>query len=457
MAEVKLEDAPRKARELFEKAVSAFERDNLEYAMDMFLSVLELEPRLLKARKYLRAAEMKKFKAGKGGELTHLITSLTGLGHMLKAKSAMTKKPTEALVAAEKLLRMDPLNKGFMRVQAEAALACDMPEVAIQTLEIAREHYPKDYDLLTWLGQVFVASNDPTSARECFERVVAARPNDQKALKSMKDAAALATMQKGKWDSATSYRDVMKDKDEAIELEQQNKAVKTGGDLAALIAANLKRVEQEPENMNHRRALAELYSRDGQYDAAIQALEEAQRISGGDSAIDLSLSQTRLAKFDRQIKDLEAAGDAAGADAARAARAAFQMEDAQRRVERYPNDLQFRFEYGVLLFEADQINEAIQQLQMAQRNPQRRIRALYYLARCFESKGQFDIAVEQLEKASGELTMMDDTKKDILYALGVIYQRMGDKEKAVARWKEVYAVDISYRDIAAKIDQAYQG
>jgi hypothetical protein len=49
------------------------------------------------------------------------------------------------------------------------------------------------------------------------------------------------------------------------------------------------------------------------------------------------------------------------------------------------------------------INEAIQQLQRAQQNPQRRIRSFYYLALCFKQKNQFDIAAEQLEKAASEL------------------------------------------------------
>ena len=47
MAEVTLEDAPRKAKELFEKGFVAMERDNLEYAMDMFMAALESFPKPL--------------------------------------------------------------------------------------------------------------------------------------------------------------------------------------------------------------------------------------------------------------------------------------------------------------------------------------------------------------------------------------------------------------------------
>jgi tetratricopeptide (TPR) repeat protein len=87
------------------------------------------------------------------------------------------------------------------------------------------------------------------------------------------------------------------------------------------------------------------------------------------------------------------------------------VADSADRVKRYPNDLQFRYEYGVVLYEHNRLNEAIEEFQLAQRNPQRRIRTLYYLALCFKQKQQYDIAIEQLQKAASEMTVMDETKK----------------------------------------------
>ena len=100
--------------------------------------------------------------------------------------------------------------------------------------------------------------------------------------------------------------------------------------------------------------------------------------------------------------------------------------------------------------------EAIQQFQQSHKNPQRRIRSLYYLALCFKAKSQFDIASQQLEKARSELQLMDDTKKDILYELGTVYEAMGDAAKAVDLFKEIYSVDIGYRDVDDKIEKHYK-
>ena len=134
----------------------------------------------------------------------------------------------------------------------------------------------------------------------------------------------------------------------------------------------------------------------------------------------------------------------------------FLFNDTVDRVKRYPNDLQFHYELGVLLFERGNLNEAIQEFQLSQRNPQRRIRSLYYMAMCFKQKKQYDIAMEQLQKAMSELFVMDDTKKDICYEMAQISELMSQQDKAVRYYKEIYSVDIGYKDVSDKIEKAYK-
>jgi tetratricopeptide (TPR) repeat protein len=456
MAEIALEDAPRKARELFDKGFAAFERENLDYAIDLFLSVLDLEPRVLRARKFLRAAEMKKFQAAKGGQITHIIASISGLPQLMAVKGTVKKNPLKALRKAEDLMRKDPLNKPFINALGEAAVAADLPEVAIQALELAKDFYPKDTELLNWLGNLYLETEEPGKARDCFDKVAKLKPNDQQAIKALKDATALATMRKGGWDGASSYRDVIKDSKEATLLEQDSKAVKSQKDVESLIEETKKKIQQEPGNVNYKRALADLYVKAGRFDDAVDLLAKAQEQSGGDPQIDMALSNIRMKQFEHELADLKKAGDEAAVQAKEDERQTFMLEDAQERVKRYPNDLQFRYELGVLLFERGELNEAIQHLQRAQRNPQRRIRALYYLALCFKQKQQYDIALEQLQKAAADLHVMDETKKDILYEIGSLHESMGQGEKAAAYYKEIYSVDIGYKDVAGKIDQAYK-
>jgi len=66
------------------------------------------------------------------------------------------------------------------------------------------------------------------------------------------------------------------------------------------------------------------------------------------------------------------------------------------------------------------------------------------------------IAAEQLEKAASELHSMDETKKDILYELGLLNEAMGRTEKAHDFFKQIYAVDIGYKEVAQKIEKTYK-
>lgn len=457
MAEVALENAPRKVRENFEKGMASLERGNVDYAMDMFLLALDVTPGLLRARRFLRAAAINKAKQQKSNAFSRALGTLGGSGSILKIQSQMKKKPEQALRDSEDLLRKDPLNLTFINIASEAAIAAGMPEVAILNLEVAREHIAKDAKTTEWLAELYTEVGRMHDARLAYEDLLQLRPNDPKALKKLKDATALDTMQRGGWNEAGSYRDVMKDAKQATLLEQQSKAVKTTSDLDALIEETRGKMEKEPQNINYKRSLAELLAKAERYDDALAILEQAQQATGGaDPQIARLASQIRLDQIDKAIEALKAAGDTAGLEARRKERADFVFKDAEERVQRYPNDLQFKYEYGVLLYERGMLNEAIQQFQRAQQNPQRRIRSLYYLALCFKQKQQFDIAAEQLERAAGELQVLDVTKKDILYELGTLYEAMSKPEKAAELFKEIYAVDIGFRDVAAKIENTYR-
>ena len=457
MAEVALEQAPRKAREHYEKGIASLERGNFDYAMDMFLLALDLCPGLLRARKYLRATALKKAKAQKSNAFSQFMITVSGAGGLIKVQSMLKNKPAQALREAENLLRKDPLNTTFIQTSCQAALAADMAEVAILNLEVARDNGVKDIKSLEFLAQLYQDNGRMHDARDAYETLVRLKPNDPEMVRKLKDATALDTVQRGKWEGATSYRDVMKDSKEATLLEQQAKAVKSTSDMDALVVELLTKIEREPQNVNYKRSLADLHMKSGRFDEALQVLDQAQKTTGGaDPQVDRMISLVKIARFDSEAESLRTAGNESALAAKLKEKEAFLFSDAADRVNRYPNDLQFKYEFGILLFEHGQINEAIQQFQRAQQNPQRRVRCFYYLALCFKQKQQLDIAAEQMEKAASELNLMDDTKKDVLYELGSMYEMMEKPEKAVALYKEIYAVDFGYRDIAAKIERAYK-
>jgi tetratricopeptide (TPR) repeat protein len=110
---------------------------------------------------------------------------------------------------------------------------------------------------------------------------------------------------------------------------------------------------------------------------------------------------------------------------------------------------------GAFYFQAGKIGEAIAEFQKAQGNPHKRLLAMSYLAQCFAKRKMFDLAARTLQSAIKEKLVFDDEKKDLIYNLGCVFEAMGKKEEAVEQFKQIYETDISYKDVAAKVDAFY--
>ncbi len=451
---------PKDIQDLFHKGFVAIERGSLDYAINMLAICVEKQPDFLQARKFLRAAQIQNFKKKKTNPLTHHITFISNLPLYIKVMVMMkTKKNREALVLVEKLLTKDPFNLNYVAMFANAARATELYEVGIQTLEIVKDQYLQDITLLKLLGDMYVKIGRIKEGRECFEKICELRPKDLAALKAVKDAMAVESMSGDGWNKASSdggsYRDMIKDPKEAVLLEQQAKAVKTEKDIEALIVQVMTKIELQPEDMNAYRSLARLYVEKKDFEKALQMLGMAHKVNPADAEIERAITLTRSQQFDYDISELKKAGKDEEAANKEMEKRQFLFDELYENVKRYPNDPRLRYEWGLMLYENDHVNEAIPEFQLAQKSPQYRLKALYYLGMCFASKKQFDMAREMFEKAASELNVMNDTKKDIYYALGELADMTGDHAAASEYFKEIYQVDIGYRDVATKVEQSY--
>ena len=232
-----------------------------------------------------------------------------------------------------------------------------------------------------------------------------------------------------------------------------------------LVAEARARLEQEPANLNHYRALVDGCRQLGRLDEALEWVRQARQQPAGsaDSSLEKQETELRSALLERKLQECEAAtagdpadaGAAARRDGVRAELAAFRLSEAQRTVERYPNDYAARQNVGERLIEAGQVDKAIAQFQQAQKSPQVRIAALTGLGRAFKAKKLYDLAVAQLGTAKAEIAGMTDQKKENIYDLGSCHELMGHAELAIAEFKLVYSEDIGFRDVAEKINAYY--
>jgi hypothetical protein len=45
----------------------------------------------------------------------------------------------------------------------------------------------------------------------------------------------------------------------------------------------------------------------------------------------------------------------------------------------------------------------------------------------------------------------------LVYALGSVLEKMGKAGEAIEQFKQIYEIDIGYRDVAKKVDDFYAG
>ena len=368
---------------------------------------------------------------------------------------------SDSRVSSDVITNTDPGSLEAHKVLADAALAADLPKTAQLSLEIAYKQDPRDRDVSLKLARLLAGSGQGAKAEAIMQALAAAHPQDSEIARIAKDVSANRTMNEGGYAALEggggSYRDILHNEQEAVSLEQEKRDYKTADAAANLIAEYESRLQQEPQNLRLLRAIAELYAGRNLLDQALACYERLAAQETGDPTLDRTITQIRERKYDQDISRLDPSvpEQAARAAALIQEKQEFRLADARHRLERYPNDLQLRFELGLLYAEAGHVSEAIQEFQKSQNNPHIRIQSLYQLGQCFARRRMFDLAARMFENAIKEKPVFDEEKKSLIYALGTALEAMGRKEAAIEQFKVIYEADIAFKDVAGKVDAYY--
>ena len=451
--------------------MSAMELKNYPYVLQLTQGLLQSLPEFLDGRKLARRAAIEKAKTAKKGFLSSL-----GLSTSSKAAGLLKKNDLAgALVELEEFLADDPRDIQANTLLQEAAMKWTPPmkELAFFAFETILEGSPKDKEQLNRFAAFCMEKDetgnprDPSRAVDLYNRILAIAPNDLAAIKGSKDASAALTVHKGGWAVADSYRDLIKNKEEAVSLEQQSRVVRSEEMIEQQIAELSAAVQEDPTSIDKSRKVAALYEQKEDFENALAWYRYVLDLTAGaDPTIARKISDIQL----RQINDAYKAREeflAASPDDPEAPRYRQEMEelakqrsefvlsDARERVERNPTDLVAHFELAEALMDADLFQEAIGHLQRARSNPSIRLKAMSKLGQCYVSRNMNDLAAKTFADAISELTAMDSVKKDLLYNLGTVYEGMDKKSEALACFKQIYEVDYGYRDVAHKVESSY--
>jgi len=444
-------------KKLWLKSLSAIEMNNLDYAVSLLQNVLKEEPGFLQGRRAMRAAAIQ---AQRGAAKKVVMMKPWG-----KLKGRVKKDPVGAIAEIEAELAKDPISVDGNKLLSDAALSAGMFETAAFALETVRENHATETKSLHQLAQLYLTHNFADKAAEVFNAIVERDPTDGTAAKSARDASARASMKRSKFEG--KLRDNLRDSDEATSLERDSAVGMTKEQMEAKLVSLLEKYAADQHNLQVVRGVASVYEQLEQFGEAASYYEWAFNLSEADTSLRRKGEEMRDKEREMYERSLEAQitvseeGEEketlrAALAEARKGRIEVSIAEARDRVERNPTDPQLRFDLGTFLFRAGQYTEAIPQLQKAKNNPHIRTRAIFTLGKCYDKKNMNDLAVSQYEDAVKELPTMDGVKKDVLYHLGLVLEKMGEADRSLVAFKEIYNADYGYRDVAERVEKSYE-
>lgn len=440
---------------LWAKAQSAYKVRNFPYAVSLCHAVLKDHPGFLDARKLARTSSSSD-QAGKKQK-----KGLFG-GSGLKLPS-IKKDPVKALYEIELELAKSPFDPDGNDLLHECAKSLNLLGTAAFALETVRSGAPENKKLIHKLAEFYLANENPAKAAEAYNTICEQDPTDMAALKGSKDSTARASMKKQNWEGATDVRDLMKDADQAAELEDANRAAMTKEQMQEKLAKLSAEYAADNQNVELVKDIADLYEQLEDWTKAYSFYNYAYSLSSSDVALENKAAEMKDKAAEFEVAQLKAAYEAdpnnvelkQQYDTVMSQHTAEQVTEAAARVERNPTDPQLRYELGLALYNSGEYSDAIPHLQQATRNPHIRTKVLLLLGRTFRAKNMHDLAIKQLSDALADLNVMDKTKKEVLYEKGLIHQDMDNKEAALDSFKQIYEVDYGYLDVAKRVEESY--
>jgi tetratricopeptide (TPR) repeat protein len=462
------EENRKKAQAFFDRGNAVAGTGNYEYAIEMYLQGLAIDPEARDAHQNLREISLKR-KASGGKDL--------GMFEKMKFKAAKVKDDHEAMLKAVKLMSYDPGNPDNMLSMMKAAHKAGYYDSAIWVagVMIKANSELKSPDVSKYLAarDMFIDLKLWQKAVEACQYAVAVRPDDMDLARVLKDLGAQLTLSTGGYEGG-SFRDSVRDMGKQTKLMQADMDVRDEDILSSQIRDAEAELAADPDEPGKVTKLVDLLLKTEQMEAENRAIELLQQWfeKTKQFRFRLTIGKIKMTQLRRQersqrirVKQLATAAEskdpAAVEEYTRAAaeykqflreKAEDELKEFQLFSDNYPTDMSFKFELGARLFVLEQFTDAIALFQQSRSDPKLRADASTYLGRAFLHAGYAEEAVETLKQAIEDYEVRGDNKsKELFYWYGLALEKKGDTATAMKNYSQLVQWDFNYRDVQARI------
>jgi thioredoxin-like negative regulator of GroEL len=450
------EEEQKKANVFFDRGKSVANAGQYEYAIEMYLSGLAIDPENTDAHQALREMSLKR-KASGGKDL--------GMMKKMGLKRP-TKDDKQNMLNAEQLLAYDPGNTDNMLSLLQSA------------------HRAGFYDTVMWMGPMLQKANADSKhpefnkfiilkdiykdlqqwklATDACHYAAMIKPDDMDLQTELKNLGAQHTMSKGNYGTAKSFRDSIKDMDKQSKLLEEDKDVRSVDYLRRAIAEAEAEWKAEPNEPGKLMKYVEALVRteDPQFEArAMEVLNSAYEQTR-QFRFRANVGKIKMAQLAREGRSLLAKVQANPADetlkeqyrAFARQRAETELEEYTLAADAYPTDISLRYQKAVRLFQLERYNDAIPVFQQARQDPKFRHDAAIALGRSFLESGFVDEAIDTLRGVIEEYQLKGDTRsKDMYYWYARALEQKGETAAALKSYSQVAQWDFNYRDVQVRI------
>ncbi len=432
---------------LYRRAEDAFKKKNYDYARDLFQQLILVKPDSVKAREALRAVMVRKFQ--EQGATSRL--KMMAVKGQFAAQVNTTKDPAKKIELCTKFLLDDPTNSKVRGQLAEILLAQGYSHGASVEAKMAYEGDGANIPAAKTLVAAYKATGRVKEAQAILERVASVAKDDRDIEKLQRDLAAMQTMGAG-FENAKDFRDVMKNKQQAEELEKHSHLIQSDADFDLVVKNLLEEMGANPTDWKNPKKLGDLYwEKKKDYTTAQQYYKKAAQLAPQDSTLRDKVDDCTLKQLESQLAAAKAAADPKAKEI-ELAHVKFFIASYERRVADRPTDMLLRFELGKAYYKGSLTDKAIGEFQQAVKDPKRQAESLFYLGRAFQRKKMYDMAEKQYLQAI-EKTLSQDRRLDMMYNRMHCLKEGAKKDAALALGEQIMEIDITYKDVAELVEK----
>jgi len=448
----------KRAKVFFDRGKTVAGTGNYEYAIEMYIQGLAVDPENVEAHQVLREISLKR-KASGGKDM----------GMFDKMKLPKSKEEKQAMLNAEKLLAYSPGDTDRMLAVCQTAYKAGCYDTVLwmgPLLQRANSETKKpDFKTYIALRDIYNAIEEYKLATEACHLALMLRPQDMELQHEMKNLAAKQTMKGGNYGTAKSFRESMRD------VEVQEKLMDDDKDVHGADAL-LKGIRDAEA---YWKALPDDQARFGKY---IDALRKTEKIEYENLGIELldgmyqkskqfkwrqRIGEIRMVQLGRQERSLRQAAEqkkntpeyaelVQQLKEFRQAKAKVELDEFQLIYDHYPTDGNARFQVASRMFFLGQFQEAIPVLQQVRSDPKHRTTASIFLGQAFLSEGYAEEAVDTLKAVIEEYVAKGDDKSlEMYYWYARGLEEKKDVTLALKAYSQVAQWSFNYRDVQARI------